>query len=393
MPLHGAALMIFVVIATFAGCSGVNYQAAGLPSEFRTPLAKKTSGISLARFSNSGFSSSRISPGDLVQVTLSSGRGEETVEPIQSRVAQDGSIQVPLVGAVSIAGLEPFEAGQRIANLAIERNIYQQPHISLEVTEQAVNRITVMGAVDDPGVHEVPRGTSDLLSALAAAGGLTEEAGTEVEVLRNSSPSFLAQAEGRFKENTGEATDGVSLASYPGPPTPSSDNVGPAPLFGTTSPPYSGPSGPSAGPRSYRIDLAQADPNGRNNYALGDRDVVMVFPEKKRVFHVSGLVHKPNQFEIPNDQDIRLLDAIAMAGGRNSPVADKVFIIRHVEDEPEPIIIKASIAKAKRDGNENLRLAPGDLISVESTPVTTLVDTATKFLRVAVGVSGRVTAF
>ena len=46
-------------------------------------------------------------------------------------------------------------------------------------------------------------------------------------------------------------------------------------------------------------------------------------------------------------------------------------------------MIKVSIAGAKRDGNENLLLAAGDLVSVESTPSTMTVDTVSKFFRVA----------
>jgi hypothetical protein len=59
----------------------------------------------------------------------------------------------------------------------------------------------------------------------------------------------------------------------------------------------------------------------------------------------------------------------------------------------EPTVIRASLFDAKRDGRENLRLAPGDLVSVEATPATLVLDTATNFFRVAVGVSGNIMTF
>ena len=49
--------------------------------------------------------------------------------------------------------------------------------------------------------------------------------------------------------------------------------------------------------------------------------------------------------------------------------------------------------RAKYDGRENFRLASGDVITVEQTASTMVVDTVMNFLRVSVGVAGRATMF
>lgn len=92
---------------------------------------------------------------------------------------------------------------------------------------------------------------------------------------------------------------------------------------------------------------------------------------------------------MPLNQDIHLLDAIALAGGRSSPVADKVFVIRRLDNQSEPLVIQASISKAKQNGLENLRLAAGDTITIEQTPSTAIVDTVGKFFRLSFGVASR----
>ena len=51
--------------------------------------------------------------------------------------------------------------------------------------EKAVNRITVVGAVKEQGMVELPKGQSTLLAALMAAGSLDEKAGTEIEIRRH----------------------------------------------------------------------------------------------------------------------------------------------------------------------------------------------------------------
>jgi polysaccharide biosynthesis/export protein len=285
-----------------------------------------------------------------------------------------------LVGMVHVAGMEPSEAEQQIAAAAIQRNVYRQPSVTLQVTEQAVNRVTVLGAVASPGVHALPRGSSDLVSALAAAGGLTEEAGTKVDVLHQASPTFVATTE---NGQGAAAHDGVQLASY--------DGAAPFPPPAVSGPPRMAMSTPQ--PQTMRIDLAQAEPMKGPTYRLGDRDVVMVLPDDKRLIHVTGLVRKPDQFEMPRNHDITVLDAIALAGGTSSLLADKVYVIRQLPDMPKPAVIEVSLAKAKRDGNENLRLAPGDLVSVEQTLATTVFDTATNFFRVAIGLSGNLATF
>jgi len=67
-------------------------------------------------------------------------------------------------------------------------------------------------------------------------------------------------------------------------------------------------------------------------------------------------------------------------------------VIRHLNHRPEPIVIRASLSKAKQNGLENLRLMAGDTISIEQTPKTAIVDTIGKFFRLSFGVA-RTTAF
>ena len=372
---HGWPLLL-IAWAQAVGCTTAHYRAATLPEQFRVPTSSAHE-INLANMSGLGSGSSVIGPGDLVEITIASGGEEEKVEPILARVAQNGTVNVPLIGDVPIAGIEPVEAADRVAAASVQRGIYRQPAVVLKVEEPAVNQVTVLGAVTKPGVQKLPRGSSDVLSAVAAAGGFTKEASTEVEVMRQRSPSFLS--------STPDA-EGVVTAAYNEPFS------SPPPLVQDSQLAGGSPSAP-VNLQSYRLDLAQANPSRPSDYRVGDGDVVMVYPEKDRVIHVSGLVNKPDQFKIPKDQDVYVLDAIAMAGGIKSAVADKVYVIRRLENMPEPAVIEVSIAKAKRDGRENLRLAAGDLVSVEATMLTNTVDALTTFFRMSLGIGGNFATF
>ena len=346
MPVCVALVCMLLV----PGCRTTGYRAAKLPDELRAPSISEKPKIDLASFATTGESPSRLAKGDLLELTILSGVEDEKPEPTLARVEEDGTVDVPIVGPVRVSGLEMTEAGQRIAAASVEKGVYLHPHVAVEIKSKAVNKITVLGAVEEPGVHEIPRNACDLISAIAAAGGMTDEASSRVEVLRHNP---------------------VWGAGQPGP-------GGVVRASAETA---------AEAPRVARLDLATATRESLSSQHLSDRDVVMVRPMEERLIHVTGVVEEPGQFELPHDQDVHLLDAVALAGGEGSPVADKVIILRHIEGRAEPVLIRASLGKAKRNGRENLRLTAGDMVSIEQTPATAIVETLEKFFRVSMGAS------
>lgn len=356
---HSPLLGVLALVLAATGCQSGHYQASSLPPELRAEASQGAPNMSLAKLSTMVGGTSKLAPGDLLDVTVLSGL-EDEVASKPARVGDNGAINVPLVGPVRVAGLDEQQAAELVRAAAIERGIYRDPQVTVSIAQRAVNKITVLGAVAEPGTHEVPKSASNLVAAIAAAGGFTEEAGTEVEVLRQPT-SFLAE-----NKPTGESN--IQLASFNAPQL----------------------NAPQA--RTERIDLAKLD-EAPSDFGVGDQDVVMVHPAEKRVIHVAGLVRQPNQFEMPRDQDLYVLDAIALAGGQSSPVADKVFVIRRMDGEVEPRVIQLSMAQAKVNGDENLRLAPGDLVSVEQTPLTQVVDTFSHVFRITAGVGGNLLSF
>ncbi len=368
-------LASLIVLTLFVGCKSAAYQAESLPGEFRTASINSKPIMNLAQVSSPGVGSAILAPGDLLEITVATGRSDEKVVPALARVADDGTVDVPVIGPVPVAGLEAFDASRNITNLAIQRGMYLHPLVTVKIESKAVNRITVLGAVKEQGVHELPRGGSDLISALAAAGGLTDDADSIVEIIRQPRFGLAATDTSNPPPANGADASEIQLAAYQNFDPPSAakpDN----------------PQSPGwLAPRTVKIDLANDNPLTNADFRLLDRDIVRVVPRIKEVVYVAGLVKEPGQFEIPLDQDIHLLDAIALAGGRSSAVADKVFVIRHIDNQAEPIVIQVSISKAKHNGLENLRLAAGDTITIEQTPVTTVVDTLGKFFRLSFGVA------
>src|SRR6185503_2865930 len=70
-----------------------------------------------------------------------------------------------------------------VAN-AYSQGILQSPRINLTLAERSTVEVLVMGSVEHPGIHILPKYQNDIGHALAAAGGLNREASDEIEVHR-----------------------------------------------------------------------------------------------------------------------------------------------------------------------------------------------------------------
>ncbi|HEX4145196.1 MAG TPA: polysaccharide biosynthesis/export family protein [Pirellulales bacterium] len=326
------------------GCArGRLMQAGTLPSEYLVAHVDNAQTIDLSKLATSSASNELIDCGDLLTVTVDSGfEGDRENAATTIRVGEDGNVQVPLVGSMSVAGIELTAAEQVIRNAAIERGVFRNPNVTVEMKQARVNRVTVLGAVSVPGTYQLPRASSSLLAAIVQAHGLSADAGTDIEIRR---PALRSEAVPVDQEPS-VAAGGNQLAGFAKPH---------ATLRPTS---------------STRINLISAtkESAGSPEYYLDDGDVVMVEKRDPLPVHVIGLVTKPGQIRLPANQDLHLLDAIALAGGQATPYVNKVHLLRRVPGSEQPLVVEISLREAKSTGKGNMLLGPGDVVSVEQSP-------------------------
>ncbi|MFN2475860.1 MAG: polysaccharide biosynthesis/export family protein [Chthoniobacterales bacterium] len=98
-----------------------------------------------------------------------------------ARLSADGSISLPLLGAVKLGGLTLAQASSRLTEL-YGRDYLVNPKVNVSLASYAKRRFTMLGQVNRPGSYEMPEGSSggiDLLEAVAMAGGYTRIAAPE----------------------------------------------------------------------------------------------------------------------------------------------------------------------------------------------------------------------
>lgn len=326
------------------------YKAGSLPPELVAAKPTGLESIDYTRLASSNVNSDLIYPGDLLEITIATGAEERAPTPWQLRLAEDGTVNLPLIGPLQLAGVELNRADQLVRAAGVQRGVYRNPYVSVLLKERRSNRVTVVGAVNEPGVYNLPAIGSDLLAAIVTAGGLAEDASSLVDVRH---PPGAGQLRGVQSQNVADGGQ-VSPVS-----------------FNRTE---------ASAAMVSRLDLADTR-SVNNSVYLADGSVVTIRPREPRVVNVIGLVRKPSQIELSPGQDVRVLDAIAMAGGRTLQIADKVNVIRRLPDQDDAVVIGVSVKDAKKNGQSNVRLAAGDVVSVEETPVTMTVDTIRSFVR------------
>jgi polysaccharide export outer membrane protein len=120
-----------------------------------------------------------IGPQDLLQISI-----HESAELSRElRVSAEGFITPPLLDRIVVGGLTLADAERLIAKKYREGGILNDPHVTISVKELQSKPVTVMGAVRNPGVFQIS-GQTRLLRVVSQAGGLTEDAGAEIQVLR-----------------------------------------------------------------------------------------------------------------------------------------------------------------------------------------------------------------
>lgn len=310
----GGLLVLSACALLAAGCGSVpRSQTQSLPSVPSLPttaevdqISRINSALAAAALQNpSGTADYRLAPEDLLEITLYNiPESEAGVTPrkVEARVSQEGVITLPLVGDVQAAGLT-LPALERSLRERYDRYLHK-PQVGVNIKEYRGQRVTVAGAVKNPGVFQLT-GPKTVIDLLSMAGGLDSRAGSQVHLYRQGS-------EGR---------------------------------------------------QNYIIDLqALARNPGLVNMPVQAGDVLNV--PQSGMFFVTGAVRKPGSY--PLTQAYTFTQAVTVAGGVNGDLANyseiAIFRRRNGLEEAEkiPVNLDDIFAGKARDP----LIAPDDVIVV-----------------------------
>ena len=103
--------------------------------------------------------------------------------PVSYQVQPDGSVSIPYVGRLEVAGLEPHQIEAKVREQLIEQKIYTDPSVSVVVKTYRSKRVQILGQIKKPDSYPFEPGMS-LLRLISLAGGFTELADDDSVTIR-----------------------------------------------------------------------------------------------------------------------------------------------------------------------------------------------------------------
>ncbi len=121
-----------------------------------------------------------IGVGDVVRVVVF----QQPDMTMETRVSEAGTITVPLLGPVPIAGVTAKRAEDRIAQLLRNRGFVRDPQVVVTVLQFKSRQVSVLGLVNRPGRYALEEGIYRLSDVLALAGGALPDGADVVTLVR-----------------------------------------------------------------------------------------------------------------------------------------------------------------------------------------------------------------
>jgi polysaccharide export outer membrane protein len=142
----------------------------------------------------------KLGVGDAVRVSVF----QQPDLTLETRVDEKGSISMPLVGQVKVAGLTTTAAGAQIAE-ALKRGKYlNNPQVNVALTMVRSRQVSVLGMVARPGRYPLDETSSQLADVIAAAGGILPTGSETVMVSRGGKDQKVALIGKNFALQGGE---------------------------------------------------------------------------------------------------------------------------------------------------------------------------------------------
>ena len=244
--------------------------------------------------------------------------GIEEISDKPVRIDPSGDIDLPVVGKIHARGLSleqlKVQLLQRLAKEVLK------PQVSVEIVDFGSQPVSVMGAVNHPGVFQL-RGRKTLMEVVSTADGLRPDAGPRVTISRESQYGALPLP-GAKPDPTGK----YSIAE-----------VGVKELL--------------------------AGENPSQNILMLPNDVVTV-PVAEAVF-VMGEVKKPGEVALKSNASITVMQALASAEGMGpTPAPQDSRIIRIVPGTAERKEIPVDLKKIMAGTAEDVAMRPNDILIV-----------------------------
>jgi len=259
------------------------------------------------------------------------------------RVESDGTIRLPLLNTVDVGGRTLADVEHDLTRRL--GDYMYDPHISVFVEEYRSQQVSVEGEVRKPGLVTESGRNLTLLDSIAAAGGMTPEAGTVITFMPARVP-------------TKRAADGNDPACNGAPAAPADG----APVV---------------------VNTAELDEETRQAfYSMPVREGDVVRVQTAGMFYTTGWFEKPGAYQLHGGLTLRA--AVAQATGFSFPAkTDDVHIYR-AGPGGKTQLLRVNFDQIAKLEAPDIVLRDGDVIDVAGSAAKMVPWAAYKFITTVV---------
>jgi polysaccharide export outer membrane protein len=237
-----------------------------LPAQWPTDGARPVSPAQADSAETDVFRSSYVlGPDDEIAIWA---LGAEEISQKPVRIDPGGYIDLPLLGRMRASGFTTEQLKSEL--VARLRSYINEPQVSVNIMEFRSQPVSVIGAVKNPGVHQL-QGRKTLVEILSLAGGLAPDAGSSVKITRR-----LERGPVPLPAASQDASGNFSVAEV-------------------------------------SLKQLMAAKNPESNIIIRPDDVISV-PRAEMVY-VMGEVAKPGGYVLNERETMSALQALSLAGG------------------------------------------------------------------------------
>jgi polysaccharide export outer membrane protein len=253
-----------------------------------------------------------VGPSDILNITLTGLREQYTQTMLTLRVHDDGTVMLPMVGKVEVAGLDLKGVEKALYDAHVPQYV-KDMSVFVQLGGPEETTVVVVGAAGESGLVKLPRNERSVLYALARAAGFSPAGSGRVHVrpVRPERP-----------ELTYDLTDINDLR---------------------------------------RALLAPPLESG---------DMVVVEPAEPSAVYVTGLVNTPGPVPLPQNGSLSLVRTVAAAGGLRDFLDPQEATLWRTLADGQQVRVKLALADVMTGKMSDMDLRPGDVLDVPHTAET-----------------------
>ncbi|MFN7933213.1 MAG: polysaccharide biosynthesis/export family protein [Bryobacteraceae bacterium] len=234
------------------------------------------------------------------------------------RIDSNGQLDLPLIGSIAAGGLTVDQLRTQVSK-RLEAQV-RHPVVSISVVEFGSQPVSILGAVNNPGVHQL-RGRRSLAEVISLAGGLRTDAGYVIKISREIRQNAVPVPSAKL-----DATGQYSVAEI-------------------------------------RVNQILEATNPEQNILIRPHDVITVPPAE--MVYVLGAVRKPGGFPLRERESISVLHALSLAEGFGpTPAPQDTVILRKTEGATDRRQIALDLKKILAGRSPDVLLQAEDVLLV-----------------------------